>query len=1014
MLLQAKISIPGSDRPLLQRCRLLGSLDPSARLLFINGPAGSGKTSLIISYVQQLQQPVAWYSLDPSDADPAVFLRYLTASLAMIKPAIGHKLTSLVGEPPFESQIASDIAQAVNSLLPRATLVLDDLHSIELNNRLDPLIGAVLNALLRYCPDLQLIIASRQMLNLDSIITLLARGQAQGLSGQALAFTADEIDQLFQQTLGAPDPAERHRLSTVCAGWATAIAFALTTRSPAVLPHVQDREVLYAYLANQVLDQLPSDLRDFVIDTAVLDYLSSQRCDLLRHRSDSGAQLAELIRRNVFLSSAGEDTFRYHPLFREFLLDRLRRQPDHYRALIMAAADIAKHERRWEWAFNLAAQASEWEIATDLILAAGPQLRIEGRHTTLLSWLQIIPRHAYLPWLWWLKARLLADQGHLEDALLTLDFAARGTDHDRMLAQLLRARIEQLQGHLDTAAELVAPYLDDPYVPVEWQPQVLRIEGIRLAQHGDYKSARGRLQQALALIREKGELADVATINQDLGVVELWLGAFDRAEQYFRNADACWKQLGEGIHRSTTLNNLGMVLLKRGRLQEAKQQLNTALELAQQFGRPRDRALICASLGDVALAAGALTEAGAHYAAAHVTALEGGYARLANYALAASAHSARLRGDRAVLIALLDQLNATLVRTPLERAWIKGAIAGALWMLELPGALEAAREALEPIAQDDPAERAPLLLLYAQILFGHGQVREAFQIFGQLNDVAARLPSLHTLACWAAAAPSLLEAAAERGNPLALRLHLNSPQQVVVPSSTPPLTIRTLGAESIVRGSEAISGGGPITREVFFCLLAAGNGGLPVEVLRESVWGDDGDPTGQALKTAIKRIRRDICDVRLEVGHYVLQLPPNTDYDVHRFLELLQQPATIERLNEAVELYKGPYLSRIEQPWIVDLRNNLAERYVEARIELATRLASTDALAALDHYRAALNVDPYRVGALIGAMQIEAALGRRTQALDRFHDYAKHMVNELGLDPDRSVDRVYRQLLNEA
>ena len=123
-----------------------------------------------------------------------------------------------------------------------------------------------------------------------------------------------------------------------------------------------------------------------------------------------------------------------------------------------------------------------------------PLRRLEGRHTSLLTWLEDLPPAYYRPELWWLKARLLTDQGQLADALLALDFAARGTAHDRMLAELLRAHIAQLQGQLETAAELVAPYLDDPQVPGEWQPQILRIEGIRLAQQSNYEAARQRLQ----------------------------------------------------------------------------------------------------------------------------------------------------------------------------------------------------------------------------------------------------------------------------------------------------------------------------------------------------------------------------------------------------------------------------------------------------------------------------------------------------------------------------------------
>lgn len=1011
MLLQAKISVPKSDRPLLRRERLLTTLDSASRLLFVNGPAGSGKTSLLISYVSTLERPVIWYTLDSSDADPAVFLRYLTASLATVAPSIHSVLSELIDDRSPEVLIAPAIAQAINTMLPATTLVLDDLHNVEVNGRLAPAIAGVLNALLRYCPSLQVVIASRQMLNLDSIITLLARGEARGVNGDALAFTPDEIDELFVQTFGAPEPVERDRLSTTCAGWTTAVALALTSRAPTTIPAGNDQAMLYAYLANQVLGQLPPVLNDFLLETAVLDYLTSERCDFLRQRADSAELLAETVRHNVFLTAAGVDTYRYHPLFREFLLDRLRRQPAHYQALVTAAIKLAKHEGRWEWAFDLAAQAQRWREAADVIAAVGQQFRVEGRHATLMYWINQLPQSAMRPELWWLKARLLADHGSLDEALLALDFAARGSEHERMLAQLLRAHVEHLQGHLEAAVNLVAPYLKNSSVPPEWRARALRIQSMQLARQGTYDEARQQLQTALDLSRNYGELIDVATINHDLGVVEDLLGKPDRAVQHFRAADACWKQLGEGIHRSTTLNSLGVVLLRLGRTAEAMAQLDVALDLAERFNLPRDLALIRATLGDVGLAMGDFSSATTHYMIAESIAREGGYTWLVHYALAARAHSLRLQGERGALAEVLDQLYAAMPQTQHERSWIKGALGGALWALSLPGAANEVQAALSLLPPSEDHERALLLLLYTQILFGQALVREALHVFEQLQAHAARLSNLQTLTCWAAAAPGLLTLAAERGLPLAVRLHMQMPETVATPAAPPTLTIRTLGTESILRGGTPVGGGGPLTREVFFCLLAVGDRGLSSERLRENVWGETGDLTGQALKTAIKRIRRELCDVRFENGRYVLQLPPQTDYDVDQFLELVRRPTTTERLCAALEFYKGEYLPRITQPWATDLRLTLGNRFVEAAVEVAESLQHSDPQVALEYFRAALQHNPYHVGAMIGAMQAEATLGRRTQALDRFHDYATHMVNELGLDPDQAVHEVYQSLL---
>lgn len=1011
MLLQAKLHVPQSDRPLLRRERLLRTLDASARLLFVNGAAGSGKTSLLISYIASLERPVAWYTLDLSDADPAVFFRYLVASLATIEPAIEPVLGELLDEYGAGPLFAPAMAEVVNDRLPPATLIFDDLHTVEIDGRLAPGIAAVLNALLRYCPRLQLVIASRQMLNLDSIITLLARGEARGLNGQALAFTPDEIDALFTQTFGAPNPTECERLSRTCAGWSTAVALALTTQMPTTLPVGDSQSMLYAYLAHQVLDQLPAELRQFLLDTAVLDYVSSQRCDALRHRRDSTELLVELVHRNVFLTATGSDTYRYHPLFREFLLDRLRRQPAHYQALVASAITVAQQEGRWEWAFELAIQAERLDIASQIIATVGQQFRVEGRHATLLHWIEQLPALQIRPALWWLKARLLADHGALDDALIALDFAARGTEHERMLAQLLRAHIEHLQGHVDAAMQLVTPYLDDPHVPPEWRARVLRIQSMQLARQGHYETAQTQLETALALSRDHGELVDVASMHHDLGVVEDLLGDPSRAVHHFRAADACWKQLGEGIHRSTTLNSLGVVLLRLGRLDEATAQLSKALDLAERFSLPRDVALVRATLGDVQLAAGNFDAASTHYLITEEIAREGGYAWLAHYALAARTHCTRLEGDRGTLAALLEQLNASLPQTAHEKAWINAAIAGALWTLQLPGALPAISNALEHLPPAEAYERALMLLLQAQIVFSQGHNRAALHVFDELQQCTAGLPSLQALPYWAAAAPGLLDLAADRTRPLALRIQMQWSHTIAALVTKPTLDIRTLGQEMILRGGEPVRAGGPLTREVFFCLLAAGEHGLSSERLRECIWGEAGDLSGQALKTAIKRIRRELCDVRFDSGRYFVQLPSQARYDVDQFLDLVRRPTTVERLRAGLDLYGGDYLPRITQPWATDLRRSLSDRFVEAAIELADHLQRDDPSTALEYYRAALRVDPYHVGAVVGAMQVEAALGRRTQALDRFQQYATHMVTELGLDPDRTVHAVYQELL---
>jgi tetratricopeptide (TPR) repeat protein len=353
-----------------------------------------------------------------------------------------------------------------------------------------------------------------------------------------------------------------------------------------------------------------------------------------------------------------------------------------------------------------------------------------------LNWLDAIPTHKQTPSLWRLQAQVLTDQGRLDEALVALNRAARGTNEDRMMAQVLRAQIMQQQGQLDDAAELVAPYLEDEQLPATWRARALRIDASRHVYNSTYVDAKLRLQQALALSQQDTEVLDVARIYQNLGVVERLSGELLHAERYYRLANTYLQQLGMVAQSCITLNSLGMILLEQGRLEEAEQRLYEALELAHKHHDVRAQTLIYASLGDVAMGNGALAEAGTHYVTAYRLARQHGYTRLTNYALSHNIHSIRLRSAQGALIEVIDHLDAALASNQVEQAWLSGAQAGAYWALNLPGALERIDQALAVLPNEEHNDRAFLLLLRAQILFDQQQTDAAMETFACINDLA--------------------------------------------------------------------------------------------------------------------------------------------------------------------------------------------------------------------------------------------------------------------------------------
>src|ERR1700716_4098759 len=90
---RSKIGPPHQPRAPIERRRLLEQLDSGAQLVLVIAPAGSGKTSLLASWVDEhkagggtaadiisAERPFVWYGLDPSDQDPARMVDGLAAA----------------------------------------------------------------------------------------------------------------------------------------------------------------------------------------------------------------------------------------------------------------------------------------------------------------------------------------------------------------------------------------------------------------------------------------------------------------------------------------------------------------------------------------------------------------------------------------------------------------------------------------------------------------------------------------------------------------------------------------------------------------------------------------------------------------------------------------------------------------------------------------------------------------------------------------------------------------------
>jgi len=110
--------------------------NPDRKLTLLSAPAGFGKTTLIVEWLNTINLPATWYSKDASDNDPNQFITYLINALQRIYPNLGVSI--LAASQSLQSpDIGDNLFQLINEIAAierRGVLILDDFHFIEHSN----------------------------------------------------------------------------------------------------------------------------------------------------------------------------------------------------------------------------------------------------------------------------------------------------------------------------------------------------------------------------------------------------------------------------------------------------------------------------------------------------------------------------------------------------------------------------------------------------------------------------------------------------------------------------------------------------------------------------------------------------------------------------------------------------------------------------------------------------------------------------------------------------------------
>ena len=124
-------------------------------------PAGYGKTALLVEMASERSLSVCWYSFEPEDDDPQMFLRYCLQSIRNLYPKFGisyRPLTRTGSNATWRTQCGFLVNALDSDIDGEVALVFDDLHWIDGKQDLEEALSLLIE---RAPPKIHFVLASR-------------------------------------------------------------------------------------------------------------------------------------------------------------------------------------------------------------------------------------------------------------------------------------------------------------------------------------------------------------------------------------------------------------------------------------------------------------------------------------------------------------------------------------------------------------------------------------------------------------------------------------------------------------------------------------------------------------------------------------------------------------------------------------------------------------------------------------------------------------------------------------
>ncbi len=1051
------------------RARLLKKLNESegGSLIWVEGPAGSGKTSLISSYAEEGKFPVLWYQLGTEDSNPSGFFFYLGKAYKKARPRARRSIPLLTPDRMGGiHEFANKCFTELFSGLPEGSLIVfDDYQELGASG---PIGEILLRELSRVPGHIRACILSRSSPP-SWLIRLKSQNRLITIGWEELRFTPEETLLVVQSAMGQSASDElAERLHRYTDGWAAGLTLALTAlregRLTSDMLFSGHHEDIVDYLSSEVFSLLNEEWKDFLTRTAFTPFLSAGMGATISNNPQAGKILEEMTRNNYFTAKHGSSPplYRYHPLFRTFLRSRaLERYADEdIKEILNVTAESLIEDGFAEEAAALFTEAEDYSSLSRLVLENGGSLLSQGRLETLESWIEALPKSILQsnPWLlYWrgqchlLKSPPIARKS-FEEAFslfrksrdLSGIFLAWCGVVDAFLND--QSDLKPLGNWIRTLDEIMNEYGKPQSPEIESHVATSTFTALVIS-----KLEHPRFNYWLKKVTEITESCPAPFIRFQaffsLILHYMWIGelhrgkaTLSRLQAYSRRRDA--PPLASLAH----LMFEGKYFWLEGKFEESLKSVRKYIELSRETGIHIWDHFVFSTAASACADMGNLTEAENHLKAmSHV--LETGRIWDISYYHHIASWLAHLKGELLFSLAECERTLKLAKKTGSLIATLLAQLSMAR-LKRLTDDREESRKHLKDAYRLSRRMKSPLLDYHCRITEAwlnllDGKEDECAKILEETLPTA-RKKGFKNLDSWH---PEMMTQiflkALERGIEVdyvqsIIRERRLSPQSAPVHLENWPwkVRIRSLGKFSIEVDDKPLKFSAKASKkplELLKVLLSFEGREVSRERAADLLWPDsEGDLALQNLATTLHRLRKLLRNEEAIIlrGERLSLNPDACWVDAWAFNAAAEELDRIEWIKgdtpppeeliaagkKAVELFKGHFLLEDEnRQWTTSAREKIRSRFLRCVMTLGAALEELGLWSeATDVYNRGIEIDDLAEEFYQRIMLCYWKMGKRTQGLSIYERCRKVLASNLGIEPSDETEEIRRTLLKEA